>query len=462
MMLLVQLHAGAMTTQPWTYAPFTLLLHVLAAMCDCSPQGGAALSSDSSSSVNVSYEEVIAQLTAEGVAGLSDEPQLADASLEQLPSFAAAEPAAVGMVMEPLEQHPELSDVAAAVGQPLPGVGVLNPAPLDEDERPDDALSAFDHLAVEPPAAANAGAVLQQPSLLDIAAAVRQEQDGFLEEDEIADDALGAFDHLAIDPPAAANSSAALQQPDTADIAAVREEQEELEAFLEEDESADEALGAFDHLSIDPPAAANAGSALQQPSMADVAAAVGQPLDASDPAAPVEEDESADEVLTTFDHLFVDPPAAANAGAVQQPSLADIAAAAEPADASLGEDEEADVALGAFDHIEFTVAAAVPQAAAGCGQAYKDPLLGGQLAGVGSGSTDEPAAATAAPVAAVAANTAPIAASAAAAEEEEVKVPLMASSVVGQPAAGGLAGLLQGWLAAVLKLFEEWQRSLAK
>lgn len=108
--------------------------------------------------------------------------------------------------------------------------------------------------------------------------------------------------------------------------------------------------------------------------------------------------------------------------AEQHPTMTDIAAAItqEPAAAAnevvLGEDEEADEALTALDHIDF----AAPDAAV----------------------TDEAASTTVA-----------------------VPVTAVSSSFVGGNSsssdADGFAGLFKGWVAAVMKMFEDWQKSLA-
>jgi hypothetical protein len=89
----------------------------------------------------------------------------------------------------PAEQYPTLADIAAS----RDGAS----SPLGEDEEADVVLSAFDSFMTQDVAAMQADAVAEQhPSLADIAAAVLESRQSPLEEDEEADVALTAFDHM--------------------------------------------------------------------------------------------------------------------------------------------------------------------------------------------------------------------------------------------------------------------------
>jgi len=89
----------------------------------------------------------------------------------------------------PVEQYPTLADIAAS----RDGAS----SPLGEDEEADVVLSAFDSFMTQDVAAMQADAVAEQhPSLADIAAAVLESRQSPLEEDEEADVALTAFDHM--------------------------------------------------------------------------------------------------------------------------------------------------------------------------------------------------------------------------------------------------------------------------
>lgn len=120
--------------------------------------------------------------------------------------------------------------------------------------------------------------------------------------------------------------------------------------------------------------------------------------------------------------------------AEQHPILADVAAAIaeEPAlaeDASLAEDEEADAALTAFDHEEFDGAV---------GQTVVLSLV------------EAPTEASPQPEVSAAEASTPVVA--------------VGNSFVNSAgrAQGGIAGIIKGWIAAVVKMFQEWQNALAR
>ncbi|KAF8057098.1 rpsL [Scenedesmus sp. PABB004] len=225
----------------------------------------------------------------------------------------------------------------------------------------------------------------------------------------------------------ASHAAPAGQAPGLADIAAagdapVAAQLASLaEAPLTAAAAPDDALSCFDRLAPPSAAAADAAasaSAAQQPSLVDIAAAVEEPLDVSDKAAPLDEDEEADDALTAFDQLALDPPPAVPAA--QQPSLADIAASVEdPCDSPLEEDEEADVVLTAFDALTL------------------DPPAQPAAAGQGASAHEPAPVAAAAPV-----------------EGEASVAPAPAGSA-------DLGVMLSRWMASVVKMFEEWQRSLS-
>jgi len=404
---------------------------------------------------------------------------------------AAAAAAAAPSTQEAADlQHPTIADCVAAVEEPL----VAAAEAVEEDEAPDAAMAAFDHMAVEaPPApAAQEAADLQHPTIADCVAAVEEPLVAAaeaVEVDEAPDSALSAFDHMAVEaPPApAAQEAADLQHPTIADcVAAVEEPLMAAAEAVEEDEAPDSALSAFDHMAVDAPPApaaqeAAAGTDGQHPTFADCVAAVEEPLAATADA--VEEDEAPDAAMAAFDHTPLDSPAAAAvADGNQSPSLADIVLAVEPSslppslEGSLGEDEEPDVALAAFDHMtpeaprsEAAAVAAAPAAAApavvadetvGYDQAYLDPLQ--PSATVGSGSMDVADAAEPAPVVAAVAAAAAAAAPAPAASA----VPAAAVAPKEQQRGSGadpadFGAMMQRWWSSVVVMFEEWQKNLA-
>lgn len=148
----------------------------------------------SDENLTATYEEVMAQLAAAEAAGLADEPQLLDTStLDNMIAAAAA--------------TPNLADIVAAGDALIPSQQLMSSlvkGPITAEKHlPDDVLSAFDKLAIEHPSAAAqlaAVAVLQQqqqPDQTDISAAVIEGgRESPQEEDEAADEALSAFDHM--------------------------------------------------------------------------------------------------------------------------------------------------------------------------------------------------------------------------------------------------------------------------
>lgn len=279
------------------------------------------------------------------------------------------------------------------------------------------------------------------------------------------------------------------QHPSMADcVAAVEEPLTTAAEAVVLDEAPDAAMAAFDHTSLDTPAAAAVAGGSQTPHIEDCVAAVEEPLVTA--AAAVDLDEAPDAAMAAFDHTVVDTPAAAAvAGGNQSPNLQDIALAVEPSslpaslDESVGEDEEPDTALAAFDHWapepprSETTAAAAQEGAAGWDQSFLDPL---QAAGaVGSGSVDmadaaagvDAVAAAAAAIAATAAPTAATAAPTAAPAAAANPATATAAPAAGQQAekqqpekqAGGgdFGAVVQQWWASVMQMFEEWQRNLS-
>jgi hypothetical protein len=157
----------------------------------------------------------------------------------------------------------ELVDIEAAMHE---DEGESDAAYNSEDEKPDLVLDVFDHLSFDPPAAAAAAI----PQLSDIAAAMHEDEGeaeaAYSLEDEKPDVALDAFDHIDLGAPAAAGAAAAVPGvalPEIADIAAAMHEDEgEIDAaYASEDEKADAALDAFDHLELSAAAVAAAAPA---------------------------------------------------------------------------------------------------------------------------------------------------------------------------------------------------------
>ena len=162
---------------------------------------------------------------------------------------------------------PQLADIAAAMHE---DEGEAESAYAVEDEKPDVALNVFDHLELDTSTAATAtaaapgAAAAAVPQLADIAAAMHEDEGEaeveYAVEDEKPDAALNAFDHLELDISAAATATAApvLAVPQLTDIAAAmhEDEGESDAAYTPEDEQPDVALNAFDHLDLSVPAAA--------------------------------------------------------------------------------------------------------------------------------------------------------------------------------------------------------------
>jgi hypothetical protein len=276
--------------------------------------------------------------------------------------------------------------------------------------------------------------------------------------------------------PAAAAAAVEEQHPSMADcMAAVEEPLMAKAEAVQVDEAPDAAMAAFDHTSLDTPAAAAVAGGSQTPHLADCVAAVEEPLTTA--AEAVVLDEAPDTAMAAFDHTVVDTPAAAAvAGGNQSPNLADIALAVEPSslpaslDESVGEDEEPDAALAAFDHMvpehprsepTAAAAAAVPAAdsavdenGAEWDQSFLDPL---QASGaVGSGSVDlaDAAGVDAVAAAAAAATAAPTAAAPAAGQQAQQQPEKQAGG-------GDFGAVMQQWWESVMQMFEEWQRNLS-
>jgi hypothetical protein len=226
-------------------------------------------------------------------------------------------------------------------------------------------------------------------------------------------------------------------------------------------------MAAFDHNGP----AARALVEGQHPSLADCVAAVEEPLAA---AAEVVPDESPDTAMAAFDHTSLDSPAAAAvADGNQPPNLQDIALAVEPSvlpaslDESVGEDEEPDVALAAFDHMvpepaaTAATTAAAEEGAAAYDQAFLDPLQHSALDGsVASGSVDLADAEVV-----VLKTPAATAAAAVPAKEAVAAGSAAAGTGKGQAAReaqqGDLGAMVQRWWASVMQMFEDWQRNLS-
>lgn len=278
-------------------------------------------------------------------------------------------------------------------------------------------------------------------------------------------------------PAAAAADAADGQHPSLTDcVAAVEEPLVTAAEAVEVDEAPDAAMAAFDHMYVHIASPGTAEADLQHPNLSDCVAAVEEPLLApADPAPLVVVDEAPDAAMAAFDHTSLDSPAAAAvAGGNQAPNLQDIALAVESSplppslDESLGEDEEPDAALAAFDHIDVPAPAAAAAtaaaaddgaAAAAYDQAYLDPMQ--PSATVGSGSVDladaevvvtaAAAAAPAAPAAAVPAKQQP-------AQQQQLQQKAAAGGAQGAP---DLSVMVQRWWASVVAMFEDWQKNLS-
>lgn len=264
------------------------------------------------------------------------------------------------------------------------------------------------------------------------------------------------------------------QHPSLTDcVAAVEEPLTTATEAVEVDEAPDAAMAAFDHMYVHIASPGAAEADLQHPNLSDCVAAVEEPLLAqADPAPLVVVDEAPDAAMAAFDHTSLDTPAAAAvAGGNQTPNLQDIALAVESSplppslDESLGEDEEPDVALAAFDHIdvpapaEATAAAvsddgaAAAAAAGGYDQAYLDPMQ--PSATVGSGSVDlADAEVVVTAAAAVPAAPAAVPAKQQQAQQQQQKV----GAGQGAP---DLSVMVQRWWASVVAMFEDWQKNLS-
>lgn len=287
---------------------------------------------------------------------------------------------------------------------------------------------------------------------------------------------------------AAADAGAADgQHPSLTDcVAAVEEPLTTAAEAVEVDEAPDAAMAAFDHMYVHIASPGVAEADLQHPNLSDCVAAVEEPLPAqAEPAPLVVVDEAPDAAMAAFDHTSLDTPAAAAvAGGNQTPNLQDIALAVESSplppslDESLGEDEEPDVALAAFDHIDVPAPAAAAAAAAGTvtaavtddgaaaaaaggyDQAYLDPLQ--PSATVGSGSVDLADAevlVTAAAAPAAAAPAAPAAAAAVPAKQQQAQQ--QQQKVGAGQGAPDLSVMVQRWWASVVAMFEDWQKNLS-
>jgi hypothetical protein len=262
------------------------------------------------------------------------------------------------------------------------------------------------------------------------------------------------------------------QHPSLTDcVAAVEEPLVTAAEAVEVDEAPDAAMAAFDHMYVHIASPGTAEADLQHPNLSDCVAAVEEPLLApADPAPLVVVDEAPDAAMAAFDHTSLDSPAAAAvAGGNQAPNLQDIALAVESSplppslDESLGEDEEPDAALAAFDHIDVPAPAAAAAAAAAddsaaaaaaYDQAYLDPMQ--PSATVGSGSVDLADA----EVVVTAAAAAP--AAVAAKQQQPAQQQLQQKAAVGgAQGAPDLSVMVQRWWASVVAMFEDWQKNLS-
>lgn len=276
--------------------PTTTLLCCACLLCYAVlPAHTQAVGADSTFSMdNGSVDEVMAQLSAERAAGLSDEPQLRPEAANLSSSTSATVlPQAQAVVADGLA----LADIAAAADTPPQQYMqslVESPAAADAAAAlSDDTLSAFDHMTL-PPSAGAADAAATWPTM-----PAQQKQDA-----QVVD-----TQH-----PSLADCVAAVEEPLTASADAV-----------EEDEEPDDVMAAFDHTALDSAAAAAVASGNQSPSLADIALAV-EPsvLPASVTEGSLGEDEEPDVVLAAFDHMAPEPTAAASAVAV--PAAAEEAA----------------------------------------------------------------------------------------------------------------------------------------
>eukprot|EP00775_Hariotina_reticulata_P013858 gene13858-13980_t len=216
-----------------------------------------------SSTVTGSLEAVLAQVAAESTAGLVDEMQL---------------PTDDHSPYAPTEHSVGLADIAAA-GDAAEVIGSLSEAPLQVAQLPDAALDAFDHIVMPPSAASSVGLTCTAADVAD--ASAKHPHHSLVQEK------LG--------------TGIAEQHPTLAEIVASAAEasRDGASSPLEEDEEADVVLSAFDSFMTQDVASPQAADmAEQHPTLADIAAAVLEGRHS-----PLEEDEEADVALTAFDHM---------------------------------------------------------------------------------------------------------------------------------------------------------------